>query len=143
MWNRAYNRRNRRTVAGLPATHAGKRLLALSTCASLGQQPAPGGLAGRNTCSGTPTCSKHLCLAGPTVGANVSPRPRNVSFALVCIRQVRHQGYEARGGGLPYETTCDMTTQAVVFFSEAAPAGRGFLDGVVHTSLSTPAPKWS
>ena len=47
------------------------------------------------------------------------------------------------GGGLSYETTCDMTTQAVVFFSEAAPAGLGFLDGVVHTSLSTPAPKWS
>ena len=32
-------------------------------------QPAPEGLAGRNTCSGTPTCIKHLCLAGPTIGA--------------------------------------------------------------------------
>ena len=67
----------------------------------------------------------------------------SLGFAPVCIRQVRNQGYEARGGGLSYETTCDMTTQAVVFFSEAAPAGFGFLDGVVHTSLSTPAPKWS
>ena len=67
----------------------------------------------------------------------------SLGFAHVCIRQVRNQGYEAGGGGLSYETTCDMTTQAVVFFSEAAPAGFGFLDGVVHTSLSTPAPKWS
>ena len=69
MWNRVYNRRNRRTVAGLPATHAGKRLLLLSTCASLDQQPAPGGLAGRNTCSGTPTCVAHPSGAGGTVGA--------------------------------------------------------------------------
>ena len=72
-----------------------------------------------------------------------SPKPCLPRFRTCLYQTGAKPRIRGPGGGLSYETTCDMTTQAVVFFSEAAPAGLGFLDGVVHTSLSTPAPKWS
>ena len=46
---------NRRRVGWPGATQAAGRLLALSICALLGPQSAPGGLAGCNTCNATPT----------------------------------------------------------------------------------------
>ena len=37
--------------------------------ALLDQQPAPGGLAGRNLCSGAPICISHPCIVAPVVDA--------------------------------------------------------------------------
>ena len=74
---RVYHRRNRRRVVGLPATHAGKRSLALSTCASLDQKPAPGGQ-GRQR--GSQASQASQTQAGPA-------QPGRLDFHYILIPQ--------------------------------------------------------